>query len=390
MRDGIKIGRIFGIAIQIDPSWFLIFLLVTWNLSGSFLRTHPGWGVGANLALAVAGALLFFGSVLVHELAHSVVAIAQGIPVKNITLFLFGGVANIQREPPSPRAEFLITIVGPLASFLLGILFFALTGVLERVVAVTTNPEALLAQLDPFATMLLWLGSINFLLAVFNLIPGFPLDGGRVLRAALWALSGNLRRATYWSSLVGQTVGWLFIVAGIAMIFGTALPFFGAGAISGIWLAFIGWFLKNAAVQSYRQVVVQDLLAGVPVERLTRSNVPTVTPDTLVNALVEDHVMAHDERALPVIRQEQLVGLVCFEDIRRVPRESWPVTTAGQIMTPIDNLVVATPDEDVSDALSKLAHRDVSQMPVVQGGRFVGLLRRRDIARWLELQAEGR
>jgi Zn-dependent protease/CBS domain-containing protein len=388
MRRGIQIGRLFGIQIILDYSWIFIFLLVTWSLTSSFARAHPEWGAGANVGLAIAGALLFFGSVLVHELAHSLVAIAQGVPVRNIRLFLFGGVANIQREPPSPRAEFLITIVGPIASFLLGALFTLLGGLAGDIGTIARAPEAALARLGPLTTMLLWLGSVNMMLALFNLIPGFPLDGGRVLRSALWAATGNLQKATRWASWVGQGIAWLFIVAGIAMAFGARVPYFGTGLIGGLWLIFIGWFLNGAALQSYQQVLVQDLLAGVPVERLTRTNVPTVAPETPVDALINEYIMGTDERAFPVVQSDQLVGLICLDDVRKVPRDAWATTTARQIMTPATQLAIATPEEDVADALPRLAARDVGQMPVLRGGRFVGMLRQRDIARWLELQSD--
>ena len=220
---------------------------------------------------AVAAALLFFVSVLLHELAHSLVAQSQGVPVRSITLFLFGGVSDIQREPPSPRAEFLITIVGPITSFVIGVILSLLAGINANLLDTMAGSSSAMAGLSPLSTMLLWLGSINILLAVFNLIPGFPLDGGRVLRSILWAISGNLRRATRWASGVGQAVAWLFIFAGIMMVFGTDIPFLGTGLINGLWLAFIGWFLNSAALQSYRQVVIHDMLHGVPVARIMRS-----------------------------------------------------------------------------------------------------------------------
>jgi Zn-dependent protease/CBS domain-containing protein len=389
MRAGIRIGRIFGIQIILDYSWIFIFLLVTWSLTSSFARAHPEWGAWGNLGLAIAGALLFFGSVLIHELAHSLVAIAQGLPVSNITLFMFGGVANIQREPPSPRTEFLITIVGPIASFLLGVLFTLLGGLAGEVGTIMRAPETVLARLGPLATMLLWLGSVNLILAAFNLIPGFPLDGGRVLRSALWAASGDLQKATRWASWGGQAVAWLFIVGGVAMAFGTRLPFFGAGLISGLWLIFIGWFLNGAAIQSYQQVMVYDLLEGVPVARLLRTEVPTVAPETPVGTLIQEYLLGTDEHAFPVVEGERLVGLVCLEDVRKVAREAWATTPVRQIMTPAGDLVVTAPEEEVTAALQRLVGLNVSQIPVLQAGRFVGMLRHRDIARWLELQSEG-
>lgn len=391
--NGFRIGRIFGINIRINWSWLLILALIVWNLTSVFGQAHPEWSPLLRGGVALVAALLFFASVLAHELAHSLMARAQGLPVRNITLFLFGGVSNIQREPPSPRAEFLITIVGPATSIVLG-LFFIFGGIVwagQRGVALTQvagdDPTAVLRQLGPVVTVLFWLGPINLLLGVFNLIPGFPLDGGRILRSALWALTDNLRRATRWASWVGQGVAWLLIIAGISMIFGANLPVFGSGVLGGVWLAFIGWFLNSAAIQSYRQVVVQDLLEDVPVSRVMRPQPPTVAADSSVDTLV-NAIMGGDERAFPVIADGQLVGLVTLEDVRRVPRAAWPATRVREIMTPTAELVTLDVNEDAAEALHKLQTRDVRQVPVLQNGRVSGLLRRRDIMKWLQLQGE--
>lgn len=390
MRSGMRIGRIFGINIYVDWSWIFIFLLVMWNLAvGVFPDLHPQWGPTLIWGTAFVASLLFFVSVLAHELSHSIVAKSQGIPVRNITLFLFGGVSNIEREPPSPSAEFVMAIVGPLTSIVLGVIFFLLSGATAAGFEVITgNPVRALARLDPLSTLLLWLGPINILLGFFNLVPGFPLDGGRVLRSVLWAITKNLRVATRWASWVGQAVAWIFIVAGISMIFGISIPFFGTGVIGGLWLAFIGWFLNNAAVQSYRHVVVEDLLEGVSVVQLMRANAPTVPPSIPVSTLVHDHILGTDERAFPVIDNDRLVGLVCIDDVRKVPREQWEMTWVSQIMTPASQLAVATPREEASEALSDLARRDVNQLPVIQNGQLVGMLCRRDIMRWLQLHSE--
>jgi Zn-dependent protease/predicted transcriptional regulator len=389
MRSGFSIGRLFGIRIYIDWSWILIFLLVTWNLAGGvFPRLHPEWSLALNLGISLLASLLFFASVLAHELAHSLMAIARGIPVRRITLFIFGGVSDIEREPPSPGTEFLIAVVGPLTSLALGALFLFLGRAGLTAAGIIQDPLGLLARLDPLSTLLLWLGPVNLILGIFNLIPGFPLDGGRVLRSILWAMTDNLRRATRWATLVGQLVAWLFILAGIAMAFGVRIPFLGTGLVSGLWLAFIGWFLNNAAAQSYQQVVVSDLLEGVRVSRLMRNAVPTVDPGLPVSALVYDQIIGGDDRSFPVVKDDQLVGLVCIEDVRKIPRSEWESTPVTQIMTPAEQLDIVAPQEDATAALQKLARRDVSQMPVVQNGRLVGILRRRDILRWLEVHSE--
>jgi len=390
MRSGFKIGKIFGINIYVDWSWIFIFLLVTWNLAGAvFPSLHPDWGPGLNIAIGVAASLLFFISILLHELAHSLVAKARGLPVRRITLFIFGGVSNIEREPASPATEFFMALVGPLTSILLGIGFISLGR--QNVPGMATalnNPMQLLRGLDPLSTMLLWLGPINILIGLFNLIPGFPLDGGRILRSILWAITDNFRRATRWATAIGQGIGWLMILAGLAMVFGANLPVLGTGIINGIWFAFIGWFLVHAASQSYQQVIIEDMLEGVPVTRLMREPAPAVSPDLPISTLVYDHVMQGDERAFPVVEDDRLLGVVYIENLRQVDRSAWETTTVKQVMVPENNLDVVTPREDAMDAFQKLTQKEMRQIPVVQNGKLLGMLRRRDILRWLQLRSE--
>jgi Zn-dependent protease/CBS domain-containing protein len=390
MRGGLRVGRIFGIEIHVDWSWIFIFLLVSWNLAaGVFPAWHPDWGPGLNWAVAIAAALLFFASILLHELAHSLVAKARGLPVRRITLFLFGGVSNIEREPPSPKTEFLMAIVGPITSIVLGVIFLFLGNIMAASMAETvTDPVAVFSRLDPLPTLMLWVGPVNIIVGLFNLVPGFPLDGGRVLRSILWAVTNDLRKATRWASAVGQMFGWLLIVAGIAMVFGVEVPIFGSGLIGGLWLAFIGWFLNNAAEASYHQLVIQDLLEDVPVARLMRRDVSVVSPELPVSSLIYDLMMTTDEDAFVVMEGNSVVGMVSLEDVRKLPREAWERTTVREIMTPADRLAVATPEEDASEALNDLTNRDVRQLPVVKDGRLIGMLRRRDIVKWLQLQSD--
>jgi Zn-dependent protease/CBS domain-containing protein len=388
MTNSLSIGRIAGIQINLDWSLIFIFLLITWNLTTVFTRTHPDWGGPLSLTVAVVATILFLLSVLIHEMAHALMALRQGVKVRKITLFMFGGVAELEREPPSPRAEFLITIVGPLSSFLLGAIFLGLGSLFARVDMMLTNPEGLVSRLDALSALFLWLGPINIVLAVFNMLPGFPLDGGRVLRSILWATSGSLRKATRWATYVGQGVAWLFIVAGIAMAFGASIPFLGRGVLGGLWLAFIGWFLNSAAQQTYRQVAIEDVLDGVSVRDMMGRDTPAVAYAATVASLVNEQMMATDDHAFPVLEGDRFVGMVTLDEVRKLPRENWPLTYVGQIMTPVEKLTVTSPDEKATSALSQLAGREVHQLHVVKEGVLLGVLRQRDIIRWLQLHGE--
>ncbi len=389
MDRGFSIGHIFGINVRVDWSWLLIFALVVWNLAAVFGGAHPDWGPALTWGTALVAALLFFGSVLAHELAHSLVAKARGIPVRGITLFLFGGVSNIQKEPPSPGAEFVMAVVGPLTSVVLGALLLLVgRGSAAAAPDVTANPTQFLGSLGPVTTLLLWLGSVNILVGLFNMLPAFPLDGGRVLRSIFWAVLGNLRRATRLASWIGQAIAWVMILSGIGMVFGLRLPLLGTGTINGIWLVFIGWFLNSSASRSYQQVVVQDILEDVPVRRIMRTNPPTVPPDVSIASLVHDFVMGTDDHGFPVVEGSDLVGLICLDDVRAVPREEWDTTLVRDVMTPKDSLITVNPEEDAAEALQRLEQQDVRQLPVTKNGTLEGLLRRRDIVHWLQLESQ--
>lgn len=387
-RGGIKVGQFFGINIYIDWSWLLIFMLITWNLASGFGEIHPGWNTTLTWGLGLAASLLFFASVLAHELAHSLVARSHGLPVRRITLFLFGGVSNIEREPPSPRAEFLISIVGPVTSIVLGLIFIFISGVsVDTVMPASGQGLQAFSGLSPLTTMLLWLGPINLILGIFNLVPGFPLDGGRILRSILWSATGSLRRATRWASYVGQAVAWLMIGSGIAMVFGVQIPFFGTGLVSGLWLAFIGWFLHSASVQGYQQVVIRDILEGIPVERMMKRDVPTVSGDINIDHLVQE-IMDSDDYAFVVMEADQMIGIVTLQDMRKVEKEDWGETKVRDIMTPREELEIADPLEDAAEALSTITQRDIRQIPVLENGNLLGVVRRRDIIRWLQIHSD--
>jgi Zn-dependent protease/predicted transcriptional regulator len=388
MHSGFSVGRIFGIDITIDWSWSLIFLLLVWYLGGAVFA-QVGSGLEQTWALALVAALLFFASVLAHEVAHAVVARAQGLPVRNITLFLFGGVATIQREPASPRGEVLLALVGPLTSLVLGALVLWWGRVSTGLLGPGAATPGVLLVLSPLSVLLLWLGQINLALGLFNLLPGFPLDGGRVLRALLWATTHNLRTATRWASWAGQACGWLLIGTGLLLIMRLGLPFVGAGLLSGVWLVVLGWFLRNAAIHSYRRVVVHDALTGVPVARLMHAPVPPIPADMTVSDLVHGRMMGTEEQTVPVSEDgEHLAGVVSVDAVRQVPRAAWESTPVRAIMTPLERVAMVTPQDDAGVALDHLASREVDQVPVVENGRLVGMLARRDIQRWLDLHGE--
>jgi Zn-dependent protease/predicted transcriptional regulator len=314
-----------------------------------------------------------------------------GVPVDRITLFLFGGVSNIEREPPSATAEFLTAAVGPVTSIVLGVVLMVIGALAIRLPAdLIHEPVEDLSSLSPVQSLLLWLGPINVIVGVFNLIPGFPLDGGRILRAAIWGITKDLHAATWWASAVGQAIGWGLVFVGIAIVFGAHVPLLGSGVVAGLWLAFIGWFLSAAAAQTRRRQLVREVLEGVSVSRLVTPLGPVVSPHIDLDMLVEDWMIRSGARAFPVVDDEgAFVGLVTFADLRRVPREEWETTAVAQIMTPRSELVIASPRDDLADAADKLARADVSQLPVVDPGQtLVGLLLRRDVLRWIELHLQ--
>jgi len=386
---GFRVGKLFGINIHIDWSWLLIFALVSWSLASTFGQMHTDWTALTQWGVAITAAVLFFMSVLAHELAHSLVARSRGVPVRNITLFMFGGVSNIQRDPSSPMDELLVTIVGPLTSFLLGAIFLISgTGSIALSNINIMNATAMLSELGPLTTILLWLGSVNILVGLFNLIPGFPLDGGRIVRSILWGITDNLSKATRWASWMGQAVAWLMIFAGMSMLFGARIPFLGSGFINGIWLIFIGWFLQSAAVRSYRKVVIQDVLDDVAVRQIMNTRVPNVPANISIEDLVNNHIMQSDHRAFIVYEGEAMVGLVTIDDVRKLDSEARSRTMVSDVMTPSQELIVVAPNEEVSEAFQRLQSKDIRQLPVVKENEIVGLLRRKDIIRWLQLQSQ--
>ena len=381
--NGFRLGRLFGIDIHVDWSWFLIFILVSWSLSATFGQFRPEWSVGMRWGMAIFAALIFFASVLAHELAHSLAALARDIPVRSITLFMFGGVANIQKEPGTPSEELFITIVGPLTSLFLGAVFLVFgTGALRTVeltIPVTGDAGAL-------RLVLTWLGSVNIMVGLFNLIPAFPLDGGRIFRAFVWALTKDLRKSTLYASWLGRAIAWTIILSGGAMLFGANIPFFGSGMFNGMWMMFIGWFLNNAAVSGYRQVLVQNILSDVPVRKVMQTQIPVVASDVSVNEFATRRNAKADGQTFLVTTGEEVVGMVAMNEVSKSPGNSWK--SVKDIMTPVRDLEYVTPDQDAAEAFDHLQRMDRRQIPVMVNNQVVGLLRRKDIVRWVQFQSE--
>ena len=367
MRTTWRIGKVFGIDIKIDSSWLIIFALVIWTLAGSYFpEQYPRWPTWLHWTVGVITSILFFGSVLGHELAHSLVAIGQGEEVRSITLFIFGGVARITEEPDEPLKELLMAIVGPLFSLVTAMVF----GVLQFLTRGLSQPLGALAR---------YLAMINVSLAIFNLIPGFPLDGGRVVRALIWGLSGNLKVATRLASWAGQGIAFLFMLGGTWQIFGGRW-------LDGLWIIFIGWFLHSAATSGYRQVLVKEMLGEIRAGDLMITDFATVSGDLTLQQLVDEYVLRLREHSYPVADGGLLRGIICLHDVKTVPRERWSSTWVSEVMTPWAELETVSPGDDGSAVLARLNARDVRQLPVVEGERLIGLLRRSDVLRYLQLR----
>lgn len=382
---GPKLGTLWGVEIALDWSVLLIFVLITYNLGAGVLpQWHPTWSATLVWGSALATSSLFLLSILLHELAHALVGRRQGITIRRITLFLFGGVAHLEDEAKSPKAEFLMAIAGPLCSVAIGAIALTVGSMLAAPAFDSlspSDPEAMLValqQVGPLATILLWLGPINLLLAAFNIVPGFPLDGGRVLRSALWALTGDIKKATRWASGVGRGIAWALMAWGVFLAFGGQL-------LSGLWLILIGWFLSAAATASYQQVLAREVLDQVPVQRMMRTELRRVAPDVSIEVFVNDYLMATEQRSFPVEVDGTLLGLVCLNDIRGVPRQDWARKSVADVMTPADKLATVGPTSDAHIVLQQLNTRHVNQVPVVEDRRLIGMIQRADILKWLEL-----
>ncbi len=371
MRSNIKLGKIAGIEIGLHYSWFIIAALIVFSLGEHFHQINPNWSSRQNWIAALVTAVLFFVSLLLHELAHSLVAQARGLKVNAITLFALGGVSQIQDDATDPKTEFWVAIAGPIASLIIGLVCLVIApGLGWR----RSPPTAVSA-------VFFWLGYINISLAIFNLIPGFPLDGGRVLRSIIWAITKNADRSTRIAARVGQFVAFLFIFEGIWKYF------YGAG-FGGLWIAFIGWFLMDAAKSSYAQVEVTAALRGLRVSEVMAHDCVTVNRGMSLQDFVDTHLLKTGQRCFAVEDQGRLVGIITPRDVGAIPRDRWDKTTVREAMRPLQELHVIAPDTTVLDALKLLASNDVNQLPVVANGTLQGIVSRSQLLQLLQVRSQ--
>lgn len=369
-RTRLQLFRVFAIPINLDASWLIVLVLLTWTLAAMYHHDIKDLTDASYWILGVATALAFFTCIVLHELGHALVARRLGIPIRGITLFVFGGVAEIEGEPSSPGREFAMAIAGPVVTVVLSMFFWSLFAF-----------GKLFDWSPALVSFCFYLGWVNSVILLFNLIPAFPLDGGRVLRAALWAGLGNLRRATYWASASGQTFASVLIGFGV-------LNFIFGDVFSGVWFSLIGLFLNNAAKSSYEQVLIQQALRGEPVRRFMTPHPVTVSPWINLREWVEDVVYRYHHKCYPVVEQGKLQGMITTKQLEQVAREDWPEVTVAKVMRrDLDQLSV-TPDSDAFDALQRIQQADYSRLLVVDDGELVGLLSLRDLLKFLDLKLQ--
>lgn len=376
-----RLFRLFGIPISVDPSWLIVLALLTWTMAQIFHQPYaplselyPEGGLGLEpggyLAMGLVAALAFFVCLVLHEMGHALVARRSGMPIRGITLFLFGGVAELEGEPPSAGREFAMAIAGPLVSLVLALVFGGLAW----------GGHAL--GWHPVLVVLFgYMASINFTVLLFNMVPAFPLDGGRVLRSALWAWTGRLRKATRWASMFGQAFAWLLIFWGV-------LQFFDGNVFGGVWLGLIGMFLNNAAQGSYRQIVVRQLLEGEPVRRFMNAQPIVVTRDVTLRSLVEDYIYRYHHKAFPVAGDGRIEGYISSQVLTEYPRDEWDDHYVGEVMDRDLEALTIAPDADAMHALARMQRTGHSRLLVVDGDRLVGLLSLKDLLRFLELKLQ--
>jgi len=368
VRSQIKLGKVFGIEIGLHYSWFLIALLIVASLYSQFHVKDPEWGNTLILSMAIVTGLLFFVSLLVHELAHSVFARSRGLPVKEITLFALGGVSQIEKEPASAKTEFWMAFAGPLTSAGIGVVCLA-----ARLGAGAAS--------SPLYAMISWLGYINFALAAFNMVPGYPLDGGRILRALIWWKTGDGERATRLAAKTGQAVGFLFIAWGI-------LQFASGAGFGGLWISFIGWFLLTSAGESYKQVGLKHALEGVTARDIMTNDCPSLDGNLNVQHFVDEELLKTGQRCFLITQNRDIAGLVTPHEVKGIDRARWPYTTLSDIMRPLEDLHTVPPETPLQNVLEIMGREGLNQVPVMTNGHLDGILSRAHLLDYLRTQAE--
>lgn len=373
MKANLKLGKILGIEIGFHFSWLIIAFLIVLSLSSYFSGAHPDWSRETIWAMAVGSALFFFAAIVIHEFSHALVARSRGLPVRSITLFALGGVAQIEKESPDGSTEFWLGIIGPITSACLGLVCLAAAYLLGWVPMSEAD--------SPAVAMLVWLGYINFALAIFNMVPGFPMDGGRVLRGIIWIATGDASRATRIASVIGQFMAFAFIMFGL-------LIFFAGANLSGLWMAFIGWFLLNAARASYAQIEITENLTGLLVRDLMSRDSACVAPHENLQTIVDEHMLKTGRRCVLVIDSGGFAGLITTHEIKSVERRLWAFKTAANVMRPLENLHIVMPETPVTQALEIIGREEVSQLPVISNGQLEGLITREQIFNYLFTRKE--
>ena len=369
MGRSIQLGTIFGIPFRLDYSWFIIFILVAVSLSYVYFPTqYATWPPAMYWVIGIGTSLLFFASVLAHELSHSLVSMAGGIPVKSITLFIFGGVAHVGREATRPQQELWMAAAGPLSSLAIAALFYGL--------------YLLIAGINVYvAALALWLAIINAFLAVFNMIPGFPLDGGRVLRSIVWMITGDYMRATRIATYGGYGVSFLFLGGGIVFILL-------GGWFDGLWFLFLGWFLNNATRATYQQVRLRHALKGFSARDVMARECPAVSPHLTLREMAQGVLLTSHSPCFLVADDGRVRGMLTLRQVRRVPREEWLTTSVAQAMTPVEQLSTVRPDDDAVSVLERMEEERLEQAAVIEEGRVLGIVDHDTIVRFAQRLSE--
>ncbi len=373
MRSSLSLGKIFGIPVRLHFTWFFIFILITASLI-AYLPVPGTYVLWYRIIFGIIASLLFFISILAHELAHSLVAIKNNIPVKGITLFVFGGVSHITKEASRPTIEILTAIIGPLVSV-------AIAGMFLGVYLLLTEVNAVLA------TVAQWLAYINTLMAMFNLIPGFPLDGGRVFRSLIWLNTGDYIKATRIATISGRIIGYIFIAGGIITMF-ILLRQDNDAWFAGLWLAFIGWFLETSATISYRDALLRDALSGLTIRDIMSADFPVISHGITLNELVQNHMLPTGHRWFVVATDGKLEGITTIQDIKKVPRNRWSTTSIKEIMTPSKTLITANPDQDALSLLETIVERNINQVPVIEEGKVIGTIAQDSLMRLPQIRSD--